>query len=249
MNWVIETVGLRKNFGNREAVKGIDLRVPKGSFFGFLGPNGAGKTTTVHLIVGLLKATDGLVRVLGHAMPDEDGSVRRRIGVVTEMPLLFEHLSAYEYLRFCASVYGVENRVQETRIQKLLKVFELEAEADRLIYKYSKGMKKRLAMAAALVHGPELLILDEPFEGVDPVGARMMKAVLQEYVQRGRTVFLTSHVLELVERLCDHVAIIDAGRLLWQGPLHELLEHDQGLEDVFVRLVKPSAERQTLDWL
>ena len=249
MKPAIRTSSLRKFYGPKAALQGLDLEVPAGSFFGFLGPNGAGKTTTIHILIGLLPPTSGEVLVLGMKIPDEMTAIQQAIGVVPDESLLFDRLSGLEFLEFVARMYGLERRTALARSRELLELFELDAEAASLIADYSKGMKKRLALAGALIHRPKLFLLDEPFEGVDPMGARLMKEILIQQVEQGATVFLTSHVLEVVERLCDRVAIIDEGRIVAEGSVPELRSAEETLEDIFVRVVGGVKALQRLEWL
>lgn len=249
MQPAISVHNLRKIFGSKAAVDGLDLDVPKGCFFGFLGPNGAGKTTTIRMLMGLAPPTSGSIELLGLAMPEHALAVKRQIGLVPDESLLFDHLTGSEFTEFVARIYGLELGVARERSRELLELFELDGEPRKLIGEYSKGMRKRVAMAAALIHRPELFLLDEPFEGVDAVGARLMKEILLEQVRHGATVFLTSHVLEVVERLCDRVAIIQQGRLVLSGTMAELRSGSETLEDIFVRVVGAERPAETLDWL
>jgi ABC-2 type transport system ATP-binding protein len=236
------------------AVDGLTLSVPQASFFGFLGPNGAGKTTTIRMLTGLARQTSGTIRVLGMEVPGEAGNVRRQVGIVPDDTLLFDHLTGSEFVEFVGRLYGLERRRARERARELLTLFELEPTDRKLIGEYSKGMRKRVAMCGALIHRPKLFLMDEPFEGVDVVGARLMKDILSDQVRRGATVFLTSHVLEVVERLCDRVAIINKGRIAGQGTITELRaqarEGTTTLEDIFVNLVGAEKRgREKLDWL
>jgi len=245
----IELQGLRKCYGGKVALDGLNLVVPSGCFFGFLGPNGAGKTTTIRILIGLTAPSAGSVRLLGLPMPGKAFEVKRRIGVVPEDSLLFDRLTGAEFLQFAARLYGLGGEVAAHRAAELLALFELDKHPRKLIGEYSKGMRKRLMMAAALIHRPELLLLDEPFEGVDAIGARLMKDLLAAQVRRGATVFLTSHVLEVVERLCDRVAILHQGRLLLEAGVSELRQAAESLEDVFVRVVGAAQSGHKLEWL
>ncbi len=240
---------LRKVYGDKAAVDGLTLAVPRGCFFGFLGPNGAGKTTTIRMLIGLAPPTSGSIEILGLPMPERGLEIKRRIGVVPDESVLFDRLTGREFLEFAGRMYGLDRGVAAARAGELLTLFELDAETRKLIAEYSKGMRKRLAMAAALIHRPEVFLLDEPFEGVDAVGARMMKDLLLDQVRHGATVFLTSHVLEVVERLCDRVAIIDGGRLVMESSMAGLREGSETLEDAFVRLVGADRMQDKLDWL
>ena len=239
----------RKVYDGRAAVDGLSLTVPRGSFFGFLGPNGAGKSTTIRMLTGLIPPTSGTVELLGLPMPGEELSIKRRIGLVPDESLLFDRLTGFEFLEFVARMYSLDRDMARRRAEELLDLFELSHERRKMIAEYSKGMRKRLAMAASLIHKPELFLMDEPFEGVDAVGARLMKEILVDLVRHGATIFLTSHVLEVVERLCDHAAIINAGRIVAEGRMDELRTGSQTLEDVFVRTVGADREYERLEWL
>lgn len=245
----IEAHNLRKVYGNKAAVDGLNLTVAQGSFFGFLGPNGAGKTTTIRMLMGLATPTSGAIRLLGLDMPEQALEIKKMIGLVPDESLLFDHLTGGEFVEFVGRMYGLDQSVARERSEELLELFELDASGKKLIAEYSKGMRKRVAMAAALIHRPRLFLMDEPFEGVDAVGARLMKDILLEQVRRGATIFLTSHVLEVVERLCDHVAIINEGKVVVEGSMDELRGAADTLEDAFVRAVGVDRTAETLDWL
>jgi ABC-2 type transport system ATP-binding protein len=237
----IETVGLTRRFGASTAVDGIALRVPRGSFYGFLGENGAGKSTTISMLTGLLAPTSGEARVLGSDVRRDPTAVKLRIGVVPDGLLLFERLTGREQLVLVARLFGFSRAEAGSRADELLAAVELQGERDKLIGDYSFGMKKKLSLACALIHGPELLFLDEPFEGVDAVAKASLTGLLAALVARGRlTIFLTSHVLEAVERLCSHAGVIHRGRLVAQGTLAEVIAQAPGaagLPEAFVRLV------------
>ncbi len=245
----IRTSGLRKLYGTKAAVDGLDLTVPQGSFFGFLGPNGAGKTTTIHILIGLIPPTAGEVEILGLPLEPNLLAIKKLIGIVPDENVLFDRLTGAEFLDFVGRMYGLEPGLAAERTRELLGLFELDNQPRKLIAEYSKGMKKRVALAAALIHRPQLFLLDEPFEGVDPVGARLMKDILIGQVRQGATIFLTSHVLEVVERLCDRVAIINEGRVVVEGSMAELRGAEDTLEDTFVRVVGGEKVTQSLDWL
>ncbi len=240
---------LRKVYETKAAVDGLTLEVPRGSFFGFLGPNGAGKSTTIRMLTGLAPPSGGSIEILGYRMPDDEMEIKKRIGLVPDESLLFDRLTGLEYLDFVGRMYALPRKLARERAVELLALFELSAEPKKMIAEYSKGMRKRVAMAASLIHRPELFLMDEPFEGVDAVGARLMKDILQDQVRQGATVFLTSHVLEVVERLCDHVAIISEGRIIRQGTIAEMRSGDESLEEAFVRIVGANREHGRLDWL
>lgn len=251
MELAIETTGLARAFGNLRAVDGIDLRVERGTFYGFLGPNGAGKSTTIKMLTGLLAPSAGAIRVLGQDLsnPAQALAAKRRIGVVPENLALFENLTAKEYLIFIGRMYLLPPETIKERTAELLAMMGLADEEKKLALEFSHGMRKKLALAAALLPNPDLLFLDEPFEGVDAVASRILRDTLAQVVHRGATVFLTSHVLEIVERLCTHVGIISQGKLVHQGPLTELRQ-GATLEQKFLEIVGADAvERPRLSWL
>ena len=218
----ILTEGLTRTFGSLRAVDAINLRVEAGQFFGFLGPNGAGKSTTIKMLTGLLAPTAGRMELLGLDFEAHPIEVKRQIGVVPEGMGLFERLTGTEYLRFVGRMYGLDRATTQKRAEELLEFMQLADREKTLVADYSHGMQKKLALAAAVIHGPRILFLDEPFEGVDALAAGALKALLGRMTERGVTIFLTSHVLEIVERLCSHVGIIHQGRLVAQGSLEEL---------------------------
>jgi ABC-2 type transport system ATP-binding protein len=264
----VETFDLVRRFGDFTAVDQVNLRVERGQFFGFLGPNGAGKSTTIKMLTGLLQPTGGAVRVLGRDLAAETLEVKRRIGVVPEDLNLFERLTGAEMLTFTGRMYGLAREETTERARELLALMELDGEPKKLVVEYSHGMKKKLSLACALIHRPEILFLDEPFEGVDALASRTLKDLLLKLTARGITVFLTSHVLEIVERLCTHIAIITEGRLVVEGALGELrrgiaLEDEAAsgagsssgsplsLEDYFIRVIGGArpADEEVLTWL
>ena len=251
MTLAIETNGLTRRFGNFAAVDGLDLRVEAGTFYGFLGPNGAGKSTTIKMLTGLLAPSSGAMRVLGEDLSDLDRAreVKRRVGVVPENLALFDNLTAREYLTFIGRMYLLPPTTVRERCQELLAMMNLENEEKKLTLEFSHGMKKKLALAAALIPKPDLLFLDEPFEGVDPVASRTLKDTLKRCVERGATVFLTSHVLEIVERLCSDVGIIAKGKLVHQSSMAQIRQNGS-LEDLFLQAVGgEQVEAQKLSWL
>ena len=267
MNAAISTTGLTRRFGDFVAVQNVNLNVAPGQFYGFLGPNGAGKSTTIKMLTGLLAPSSGSIQVLGLDFATHSMEVKRQIGVVPEGLALFGRLTASEYLRFVGQMYGLDNATTLQRSQELLEFMNLANENKKLITDFSHGMQKKLALAAAVIHGPKILFLDEPFEGVDAIAAGTLKQMLQGMIARGATIFLTSHVLEIVERLCTHVAIINHGELIADGSLEELRAgvHTQSdsedaagrltLEEIFIRVIgkEDSAEgahsEQELSWL
>jgi ABC-2 type transport system ATP-binding protein len=263
------THGLTRRFGDFTAVDGINLRVAPGQFFGFLGPNGAGKSTTIKMLTGLLAPTAGRIEILGLDLATHPVEVKRQIGVVPEGMALFGRLTGAEFLNFAGRMYGLDRETAARRASELLGFMQLADQSKKLVTDYSHGMQKKLAMAAAVIHGPKVLFLDEPFEGVDAIAAGTLKSMLQGMIAHGATIFLTSHVLEIVERLCSHVTIIHQGRLVAQGSLEELRagveaqtpgpggdgsapapEGKMTLEQIFLRTVGGSQRtEQELSWL
>jgi ABC-2 type transport system ATP-binding protein len=245
----IAVTNLRKVYGTKAAVDGLSLTVPRGSFFGFLGPNGAGKTTTIRMLMGLIPPTSGSIHILNLPMPERDVEIKTKIGLVPDESLLFDHLTGVEFVEFVGRMYRLPTATARERARELIELFELDPQSRKLIGEYSKGMRKRVAMAASLIHRPELFLMDEPFEGVDAVGARLMKDILLDQVRRGATIFITSHVLEVVERLCDRVAIIHEGRVIVEQDMSEIRDAKETLEDMFVRVVGAARTGDPLEWL
>jgi ABC-2 type transport system ATP-binding protein len=256
---VLETRALRRTFGELTAVDDLHLVVERQQFYGFLGPNGAGKSTTIKMLTGLLRPTSGEIRILGRDLENDSVEVKRRIGVVPEGLALFERLTGAQLLNFSGRMYGLDRATAAQRTTELLEFMDLADSADKLVADYSHGMKKKTALAAAVIHGPEILFLDEPFEGVDAIAATTLKRLLQRFISRGGTVFLTSHVLEVVERLCTHIGIIQNGRLVAGGSLDELRTgvkvagHDHSpltLEEIFLQVVGGARQsEEVLSWL
>jgi ABC-2 type transport system ATP-binding protein len=253
MTLALETSGLRKVFGDLVAVDSIDLAVPRGSFYGFLGPNGAGKSTTIKCLTGLLLPTAGTCRILDMDPFADPVSVKRQVGVMPEDLALFDRLSGAETLAFVGRVHGLDKASVRARSAELIELMDLKSAAADLVADYSHGMRKKISLAAALLPGPRLLFLDEPFEGIDAIASRQIKDLLTHYVRGGGTVFLTSHVLEIVERLCDHIGIINKGRMVAQGTLAELRSGaatGQSLEELFLTIVGAThANGPALEWL
>jgi ABC-2 type transport system ATP-binding protein len=262
----IATAHLTRRFGQLIAVDDVNLRVTPGQFFGFLGPNGAGKSTTIKMLTGLLAPSAGRMEILGVDLAQNPVEVKRQIGVVPEGMALFGRLTGAEYLNFAARMYGLDRDTAAKRTAELLEFMQLANQSKTLIADYSHGMQKKLALAAAVIHGPKILFLDEPFEGVDAIASGTLKAMLQRMITRGATIFLTSHVLEIVERLCSHVGIIHKGKLVAQGSLEELRAGVQAhpspdsadvpagekltLEEIFLHIVGGSRTAdQELSWL
>jgi ABC-2 type transport system ATP-binding protein len=251
MSLAVETHDLTRFFGDFCAVDRVNLRVERGTFYGFLGPNGAGKSTIIKMLTGLLAASDGKIFVLGHDMrdPQEALQAKKSIGVVPEDLALFDNLTAREYLTFIGRMHLMPQETIRTRTNELLDLLELAADEKKLTFEFSHGMKKKLALAAALLPNPDLLFLDEPFEGVDAITSRVIRDTLNGYVARGSTVFLTSHVLDIVERLCTHVGIIAKGRLVEETALDEL-RRGSSLEQRFLEKVGADSDAaRKLSWL
>jgi len=252
MEFAVETHGLVRTFGSKRAVDGIDLKVPAGSFYGFLGPNGAGKSTTIKCLTGLLRPSGGQIKILGLDPEVDPVEIKRRVGVVPEDLALFERLTAAETLNFVGQVYGMAAETLKARSTDLLSLMELTDAASTLVADFSHGMKKKLSLAAALLPAPRLLFLDEPFEGIDAVASRQIKDLLHSFIGRGGTVFLTSHILEIVERLSTHIGVIANGRIVAQGSIEEVRSgaHGHGtLEELFIELVGGERATAALDWL
>jgi len=253
MELAVETHKLTREFGSLRAVDGIDLAVQAGSLYGFLGPNGAGKSTTIKCLTGLLRPTSGTMRILGTDPLADPVSVKRRIGVVPEDLALFDRLTGEETLSFIAQVHAMDVTTAKSRASDLLDLMELTSANRTLVTDYSHGMRKKLSLAAALLPAPRLLFLDEPFEGIDAVASRQIKELLLSFVARGGTIFLTTHILEIVERLSTHIGIIAKGRLVAQGRTDELRAGagiGKSLEDLFIGFVGGEARTHaSLDWI
>ncbi len=243
---MIEAAALRKNYGDTEAVKGIDLQVRSGEIFGFLGPNGAGKTTTIKMLVGLLRPSGGVARIGGHDIQREPIAAKSLIGYVPDQPYLPEKLTAREFLQFIAGLYQIDGTTARRRGEELLKLFDLQDRGDELVGGYSHGMRQKTALAGALLHNPRAFFLDEPTVGLDPRSARRIKDILIEVAERGTSVFMSTHILEIAERMCDRVAIISAGRVIAIGTMDELRAGRTGesLEDIFLELTGGAEEAE-----
>ncbi len=257
--WAINTEALTRQFGKLTAVDRLNLDVPRGVIFGFLGPNGAGKSTTINMLVGLLQPTSGRARVAGFDVQSAPLQVKQRIGVVPEGLSMYERLTAVEQVELVGRLHGLSRPELERRIPPLLEMLGLQDSAGKMILDYSAGMRKKTAMACALIHAPEVLFLDEPFESVDPISTRTIKNILRDMVtQRGTTVFFSTHVMELAERFCDQVGILSKGSLVARGSIPELrqragLSDVAPLEDVFIHSVQAEAagpaDEDLLAWL
>lgn len=241
--------GLTKWFGEKQALDQLTLEVPHGSCFGLVGPNGSGKSTTVRSVVGLVRPDGGAIEVCGHDVATDTVAARAATGVVLDPLQLFERLTAREFVLTLAELRGIDDDTARTRAVQLFDALQLSDDADRPISGYSHGMRKKTALAAAVLHRPRLLLLDEPFEGVDPVSARTMRTMLDRFRSGGGTIVLSSHVMDLVERLCDHVGVIHQGRVVAAGPTDEL-RNGRRLEEAFIDVVGASdPDTTTLDWL
>ncbi len=251
----IVTRDLVRLFGQKAAVNHLNLTVNRGEFFGFLGPNGAGKSTTIKMMVGLLRPTSGSVWVGGVDVWKDPVKARSLMGVLPEFLNIYERLSGREFLVFAGHMYSVPGADIPRRAEELLQVLTLADDADKLIVDYSVGMRKKIALAAALIHRPEVLFLDEPFEGIDPVSSRVIRDILHDLTQHGTTIFFSSHIMEVVERLCTRVGIINQGTLVAEGTLQELRERASGedkdatLEDIFLNVIGARNENHNLSWL
>ncbi|HOQ97831.1 MAG TPA: ABC transporter ATP-binding protein [Anaerolineae bacterium] len=236
---LIEMQHLVKKYGDKMAVDDVSLEVRAGEILGFLGPNGAGKTTTIKMLVGLLQPTSGVVRVAGYDVQGQPLQAKAACGYVPDQPNLYPKLSGRELLRFVGDLYGLQRTQVERRIEELLRLFDLTAAGDDTFDSYSHGMKQKTALAAALLHDPRVLVLDEPTVGLDPKSARLIKDILRQLAERGAAVFLSTHILEIAEHMCDRIGIINQGRLIAVGTMDELRAHGQGersLEDIFLAL-------------
>jgi ABC-2 type transport system ATP-binding protein len=255
--YAIEVQDLKRKFGSALAVDGLNLKVPEGCFLGFLGANGAGKSTTIKMLTGLLRPSSGTAFILGHDIGQGSIEAKRLIGVVPEDLAIHDRLTGSEYLTFVGRMYGLDRESIKQRRTELLAWMHLDADPSKLIVDYSHGMQKKIALAAALIHDPRILFLDEPFEGVDVIASSQIRELLLTLLKRGVTIFLTSHVLEIVEKLCTHVAVIHQGKLIANGPLEELqkgIDDESGkrrsLEETFLDLVGADfGEAPTLSWL
>ncbi len=244
----LELASLTKRFGETTAVADLSLSLEPGAFLGLLGRNGAGKSTTLKMVTGLLKPTSGHIRVLGLDIDTEALAIKRQIGAMPEDMALLDMLSGPQYLRFVGRMYGMPDALIDGRREELFDKLDLAVPPKQLIADYSFGMKKKVALCAALIHGPRMVFLDEPFEGIDPVTSRTIKDILHSLQQSGVTLVLTSHILEVVERLCPLIAILDEGRLKGFGTLEELRRGSESLEQLFVNLVG-GAQKGELSWL
>ncbi len=254
-NYAIIAQDLVRTFDQKMAVNHLHLGIRSGEFFGFLGPNGAGKSTTIKMMVGLLRPSAGSVRVGGVDVWKDPLHARMLMGVLPEYLNLYERLSGREFITFSGHMYEVPETIIHQRTEELLQVLDLANDADKMIVDYSVGMRKKVALAAAIIHDPQVLFLDEPFEGIDPVSSRVIRNILRELTQRGTTIFFSSHIMEVVERLCTRVGIINQGVLVAEGTLQDLRQRASGntkdatLEDIFLNVIGASNGNHNLSWL
>lgn len=250
---MIRFSGVTKRYGRFTAVHPLDLHVQRGELFGFLGPNGAGKTTTIRMVTGVLRPTAGRIAVAGHDMADEPIAAKRHIGYIPDRPALYEKLTGGEFLRFVGGLWGRDGLAHERRADELLDLFHLGEWKDAMVENYSHGMRQKLLICSALVHAPDVLVIDEPMVGLDPRSARMMKDLLRGFADQGGTVFLSTHTLEVAEALCDRIAILHEGRIKGLGTMAELQKEaemgEAGLEQIFLRITGTEQARELVESL
>jgi ABC-2 type transport system ATP-binding protein len=245
---MIKLERLTKRYGSFTAVDGIDLHVPRGELFGFLGPNGAGKTTTLRIIAGILRPTAGRVLLAGVDLLTDPMRAKAHLGFIPDRPFVYDKLTGGEFLRFVAGLYGQDGATIERRIGELLELFELTPWTHELVESYSHGMRQKLIISSALIHRPELIVVDEPMVGLDPKGARLLKDIFRAFVERGGTVLMSTHTLEVAQVMCDRIAIVQTGRIVAEGTMAQLREQtaagDASLEDLFLRLTGGSKAQE-----
>ncbi len=256
---MIKINGLSKKYNGLLAIDNLTLTVPERSIFGYVGPNGAGKSTTINILTGMILPTEGEVKLLGYDLRKDSIEIKKRIGVILEVLNLFEGLTGEEHLRFVGKVYKIDKNILEKRIKETLDFFDLTSAKDRLIETYSQGMKKKLAFASAIIHKPKILLMDEPFENVDPISRKKIKDILNKFRNNGSTILITSHSLVEVEDFCDEVAIINKGEIVFQSATKDIRhkikneitqETYQSLEEIFIDLTtKKEDKEKTLSWL
>lgn len=250
---MIRLHNLTKRYGSFTAVDSIDLAVPRGQLFGFLGPNGAGKTTTLRMIAGILRATSGTVEIGGVDIAKDPIAAKMKLGFIPDRPFIYEKLTGAEFLRFVAGLYDQEGPEVEHRARELMALFDLEEWQDELVESYSHGMRQKLIISSAFVHRAEVIVVDEPMVGLDPKSARILKDLFREYVNRGNTIMMSTHTLEVAETMCDRIAIIQAGKIRAAGTMAELRQNAEGgaegLEEIFLKLTGENAARELIEVL
>ena len=250
---MIEITGLTKRYGDFTAVDALDLTVPRGELFGFLGPNGAGKTTTMRMLAGILRPTSGTVKIAGLDVWRDPVGAKSKLGFIPDRPFIYEKLTGVEFIRFVAGLYGQHGEVVERRGRELLALFDLEEWRDELVESYSHGMRQKLIIASAFVHRPEVIVVDEPHVGLDPKSIKILRDLFKEYTRRGHTILMSTHTLEVAERLCDRIAIIQGGKIRAEGTMDEIRRDvargEEGLEQIFLRLTGENAARELVDVL
>ena len=250
---MIRLEGITKHYGSFVAVDHISLEVPRGVLYGCLGPNGAGKTTLLRMIAGILKPTDGRVLIGGDDVQANSIAAKMKLGFIPDRPFVYDKLTGVEFLRFVAGLYGQEGDVVERRIAELLEVFELSSWKDELIEAYSHGMRQKLIISSALIHRPECIVVDEPMVGLDPKGARLLKDIFRQFVDRGGTVLMSTHTLEVAEAMCDQIGILQHGKIVAHGTMAEIRRQhaagDASLEELFLKLTGGHAVRELVEVL
>jgi ABC-2 type transport system ATP-binding protein len=245
---MIRLTNLTKRYGKFTAVDGISLEVHRGELFGFLGPNGAGKTTTMRMIAGILRPTSGTIRIAGDDVAEDPIRAKSRLGFIPDRPFVYDKLTGAEFLRFVAALYGQEGETVDRRMEELLDLFELTPWKDELVESYSHGMRQKLIISSALLHRPEVIVVDEPMVGLDPKGQKFLKDLFRAFVDRGGTVLMSTHSLDTAEEMCDRIGIIAAGKILASGTMAEIRQQfqagDQNLEDLFLKLTGGIIERE-----
>jgi len=248
---MIRLADLHKRYGKFTAVDGLSLEIPTGTLFGFLGPNGAGKTTTLRMIAGILKPTSGYVEIAGVDVARDPIAAKARLGFIPDRPFVYDKLTGAEFLRFTAALYGMDGPEVERRVDELLELFELTPWKDELTESYSHGMRQKLIISSALVHKPEVIVVDEPMIGLDPRSGRLLKDLFRRFVAKGGTVLMSTHTLEIAEGMCDRIAIVLAGKLIACGTMAELREQtasgNASLEELFLKLTGGLTERELSD--